>query len=637
MEATGKIFKNLLEYMRAFMKGKKLGLSHPVLREENGKIFLSFFVTTPDFQTKQTPRPEYYILSDISSGKLNFAYQCTKRDFCNEPYDRKYSTLLPSAVSREMIDQLYSLLDRARQSIIETNDPAHYRPLTDKYMARLKDIVPTEMAVFYDALYRLPDIPAKEEMPFASVNEPADMMQKTEEIKKETPPVPPVPPVSPVTTAEPEPPAAPAEKKAYTVKDVSWKPEINLTTLHEDDFRILEKVADAIKFLPCDTEGQIRYAYPLFCFEKDRMTDDDIWKELEKRTERGLFENTMGHFRLKPKKSIYNKCPNAKESCMFRYCPYIAAAYIKYLKETDPGELVREREEFRLRSAARAARQEEGSAPVQAEAAKAPEVQPKAQNITVTQNSPVTQNAPVAHDTQVAQEVRRAQEVKEPTKAPVAESPSKQAASENAGLIAELLKYTEKNGYAHRCLANPNIINFYGNVSTYYDDPDKEPAVMVLKKFMQAKGYKDFVTCRDTDKFEISPFVAYYIYVTGKRTDLSVLRHFVGSSSVVLVGRKAVIDEYMKDPVIGNIYRRCSLRGSQRDYGYIYDKMLSMLPDGLKQTASSDTKQAFISWIQNKSMPDTDTGTAEFLAWQCMMENRLIFVPRKEGDKNAKN
>ncbi len=611
MEATGKIFKNLLEYWRGAMNGKKFGLSHPIPREEHGRIFLAFFITTPDTQSKQTPRPAYYILTDISSGELKYPYQCAKHDFCNEPYDRKYSTLLPSTASRDTIDQLYSLLDRARQSIIETGDPAHYRPLTDKYMSRLKAVIPSDMTVFYDAMYRMPDIPAKEELLFVSVSEPADTMQKTEEIREETP----------SAASGPS-----ATEKIYTVKDVSWHPEINLSTMPEEDFRTLEKVADAIRFLPCDTEGQIRYAYPLFCFEKDRKTADEIWIELTKRIEKNLFEGTMGHFRLKPKKSIYNKCPNAKESCMFRYCPYIAAAYIRYLKETAPEEIAKEREEFLIRNTdCEPAQKDSRITPVKAEPAKAPVTE------LTTHNTQTAQNASETQDTQAAQEANKL------AKASCTEDTAKQPASVNAALVTELLKYTEKNGYAHRCLANPAIRTFYGNISTYNDDPDKEPAVQAVKKILTGKGYKDSISYRDTDEIKILPDMAYYIHVTGKRTDLSVFRHFEGTSSVILVGRKTVLDEYMKDPVIGNIYRRCSLRGSQRDYGYIYDKMLSMLPDGLKQTASSDTKQAFIIWIQNKSMPDADSGTAEFLAWQCMMENRLIFLPKKEGDKNAKN
>ena len=130
------------------------------------------------------------------------------------------------------------------------------------------------------------------------------------------------------------------------LRDIRWHPRMNLSVLPEKYFRIMERVAEHIRFLACDVPGILRYEFPLYCFKKDGHGCPDAWMELLAMIRNE--EMSKGHFRIRPRDTIYSTCPKGKEKgCIFGKCPYVVAAYIRFLKETNPEELKREREEYR--------------------------------------------------------------------------------------------------------------------------------------------------------------------------------------------------------------------------------------------------------------------------------------------------
>lgn len=128
----------------------------------------------------------------------------------------------------------------------------------------------------------------------------------------------------------------------YLYSDVPWRPLENLSILPERYYRIAERIADYIEFLPCN-EMQIRFSYPLFCFKKDTVPGNEPWQMMQVKVLNA--ELGQGRYRVRPSGSIYSSCGH-QDRCLFYSCPYLIAAYIKYLKLTDPVELARQRSSY---------------------------------------------------------------------------------------------------------------------------------------------------------------------------------------------------------------------------------------------------------------------------------------------------
>lgn len=124
------------------------------------------------------------------------------------------------------------------------------------------------------------------------------------------------------------------KKTEYLYTDIEWATPEDISVLPDRYYNILLRIADKIEFLPCDTK-QLRYKYPLFCFKKDSPVGDP-WQMMQATLLNK--EVQKGKYRANPGRSIFTSCKH-KEFCIFTTCPYILAAYIRYMQLTDPAEL----------------------------------------------------------------------------------------------------------------------------------------------------------------------------------------------------------------------------------------------------------------------------------------------------------
>lgn len=130
----------------------------------------------------------------------------------------------------------------------------------------------------------------------------------------------------------------------YTIDDVLWTPTEDLSVLPDRYFHIAERISEHIEFLPC-AKKEIRFSYPLFCFRSDTQPGRDPWQMMQAKVLDPKAEIKSGRYQIRPDGSIYTSC-RYKDHCIFLTCPYIIAAYIKYLSIKDPSELAAQRAKY---------------------------------------------------------------------------------------------------------------------------------------------------------------------------------------------------------------------------------------------------------------------------------------------------
>lgn len=141
----------------AALNGAKIphGVSNPVIRQEDGKYYVAYFVYTFDrnnMATKLYPRPSEWILADVSTGDVVGVYKCNEKDFSQQSFEKSYS-LIDKNVKKP--DEAYfnvmdNLFDTVRASIVYGNkiDEASYAA----YFRDLLAITPEGYKVFYKEL-----------------------------------------------------------------------------------------------------------------------------------------------------------------------------------------------------------------------------------------------------------------------------------------------------------------------------------------------------------------------------------------------------------------------------------------------------------------------------------------------------
>ena len=142
------------------LQGKKLphGISNPVLRREDGKLYLAFFVylyQKRNLDEGKLPRPSSWLLTDLISGEIVNRFSCVNRDFSSQPEGSLYSIAYPDKpkFSQEQFGALYEKLDRVRDRYVKTGqlDAQAYQA----YFDQMLELVPPAYRVFYRELSRL--------------------------------------------------------------------------------------------------------------------------------------------------------------------------------------------------------------------------------------------------------------------------------------------------------------------------------------------------------------------------------------------------------------------------------------------------------------------------------------------------
>ena len=155
------------ESMRVFqnvsaqaLQGQKRphGVSNPVLREENGRIYLAFFLyfyDKKDLDAMQMPRPSLWFLADIRTGEIVERRSCARQDFSSQPAGLRCDVRYPDRPQRPngYFQSVYAKLDRIRREYLESG--ALDRSAYGEYLEEMLTLVPPEYRVFYRELSTL--------------------------------------------------------------------------------------------------------------------------------------------------------------------------------------------------------------------------------------------------------------------------------------------------------------------------------------------------------------------------------------------------------------------------------------------------------------------------------------------------
>lgn len=140
------------------LEGRKIphGLSNPVLRRENGTLYLAFFVflyQRENLQHKQMPRPSSWIVADLSTGEICRRVDCSVQDFSSQPAGRLYSMEPEPGAVRPDLDEAYARLDQLRRSWLQQGllPPELYQD----YLQTILTATPPAYRVFYQELSNL--------------------------------------------------------------------------------------------------------------------------------------------------------------------------------------------------------------------------------------------------------------------------------------------------------------------------------------------------------------------------------------------------------------------------------------------------------------------------------------------------
>lgn len=144
---------------RQVLAGNKLphSVSNPVLRKKDGKIYLAFFITLykrEHLAEKQFPRPSYWALADLSTGKIHRQISCAEEDFSAQSFDRLYS-MQPETTGTERPDlkALYAQLDEIRSGWLHNNEIPGV--LYQDYLQKILTLTPPDYRVFYRELSKV--------------------------------------------------------------------------------------------------------------------------------------------------------------------------------------------------------------------------------------------------------------------------------------------------------------------------------------------------------------------------------------------------------------------------------------------------------------------------------------------------
>jgi len=142
---------------RQFLKGAKIphGMSNPVLCKYEGQYVIATFFYTykrEHLDSNQMPRPTFWMVAELESGKLIKEISCEETDFSTQPYDVLYSMEKPDSErpKPEYFDDLFKLFDEVREQLLVNGifDTDKY----NEYKKMMLALVPVAYHVFYHQL-----------------------------------------------------------------------------------------------------------------------------------------------------------------------------------------------------------------------------------------------------------------------------------------------------------------------------------------------------------------------------------------------------------------------------------------------------------------------------------------------------
>ena len=157
----GPVSQNLVPAMKIYQQANRLafegrkivhGISNPVLRMQDGNLYLAFFAyvyTRQNLQEKKIPRPSLWLLTDLTTGNLVRRISCSEEDFSPRSHEELCSTENPNAVSVDY-QKVYGMLDSVRQQFLEGG--TLNREMYNGYLEQILQAVPPSYHCFYKDL-----------------------------------------------------------------------------------------------------------------------------------------------------------------------------------------------------------------------------------------------------------------------------------------------------------------------------------------------------------------------------------------------------------------------------------------------------------------------------------------------------
>ncbi|MCX6055111.1 MAG: hypothetical protein NTZ74_09405 [Chloroflexi bacterium] len=142
---------------RQFLGGAKIphGMSNPVLRKYNGQFVIATFFYTfkkEHLDAKLLPRPTYWMVADIDTGKLIEDISCLGSDFSNQSFNELYLMEMPDSITPtpEYFEELFRIFDEVRYLLMKNGvlDFGKY----SEYMTKMLAVVPPSYHIFYREL-----------------------------------------------------------------------------------------------------------------------------------------------------------------------------------------------------------------------------------------------------------------------------------------------------------------------------------------------------------------------------------------------------------------------------------------------------------------------------------------------------
>lgn len=643
MQATRKIMEQIINASK--ISRKPAYISYPVLRSEDNKIYLAAFSIEFDDSEKECHR--VYITMDIENGQMKTSRICKTTDISK-------ISLQGENASEEFNDQVYGLMDGIRQSLIEGVPLLTVRERYTKYMNTILGAVSNDYKIIYKDLSNI--------------------------LKYENP-----------------------VQKKYSIDQVRWDPEKNLSNIPEMLYKIAEQIAEYIRFLPMDTPNVIRYEYPDFCLEKDQDMMCNPWSELLVKLHTG-YDRKRHYKTTTKKKTILTTCMMGQsKGCIFGCCPYFIAAYIRFLKDFRPEELKRQRdlykenrfsidakvlnrlkckihisknaEKEKIKSGLRLA--DSGNffmiqkdnviriSYIDGKLETATQVNENEISIENVNNNPPDQikdvNGSIVNEEWIyalyavylvtngmwndffnknssnTKEVKSLEikdsETKEekPAKAQEKRTESNLTNFSYVGfdLGKDECKGTQQT-YAYRCANNPECRSFYG-IYQYTDNSDLSAVndiLRALKTRGAVSGWEMVELNKLPKKFDQN--ILYVVKDIRTKKVPEILEIFATGCFVLLCGDKADVESLLEaSPIIQEMYTKCMLYGNKPDVQEVYQKVYNLLPESLKRSMKNASKEQLADWIHNNILPRNVESAAEYIAWRCTVERKIVF---KVGD-----
>lgn len=195
------------------------------------------------------------------------------------------------------------------------------------------------------------------------------------------------------------------------------------------------------------------------------------------------------------------------------------------------------------------------------------------------------------------------------------------------------LSVLDHDSLTYRCLTSPYIESFYG-IYQYIDRSNMKP----INEIMGILKSRNLVDKWKIIELNNIPAVfdkrtLYIINKLGTGKIPSILETFIPNRFIVLCGEEQEVDEILLSPIVRAIYGKCIIKGRTSDSSSVYSKLCKILPDEMKVHMDENSENKLDEWIKNSPLPTNSDMTADFIAWQCLLENRLIFTEEKKEEK----